>query len=114
MKRLVFVIAIFATVLAVSCSKKDNGTQHTVTYHVSSAGAMNVSYTGSDWVLKTVNDVSSSWTYSFTTSEKGKEVKLTINSVIGGVVSGSIDIDGQQAVQNNSGSGSVTMTAQIP
>jgi hypothetical protein len=74
---------------------------------------MNVSYPGPDWLLKTVNNVSSSWTYSFTTSEKGEEVKLTINSIAGGAVNGSIDIDGQQAVQNNSGSGSVTMTAQI-
>jgi len=75
---------------------------------------MNVSYTDADGTLKPANNVSSSWTYSFNTPGNGKIFKLIINSTNGSPVSGSIYVDGQEATQDNSDTGSVTMSSQVP
>ena len=74
---------------------------------------MNATYTDLDGTLKTASNVTSSWTYSFTTTASGTIVQLTIDSTNGSNVAGSIDIDGRQAVQNSS-TGSTSMTVQIP
>lgn len=75
---------------------------------------MNVTYTDADGTLKTANNVTSSWTYSFNTPASGQIVKLIIVSTNGSAVNGSIYINGQQSTQDNSATGSVTLTAQVP
>ena len=95
-----------------SCTKDNEGT-YTVKYKVSSSSTMNVSYTDMDGTLKLANNVSATWTYEFKTSGNGQLVKLIINSTNGSRVSGSILINGQQATQNDSDNGYVTMSAQV-
>lgn len=113
MKKLLFLAIISTTLLFAACSKDDD-TVHTVRYNISSSSAMNVSYTDSDGSLKSVNNVTTSWTYSFNTSGNGRIFKLIITSTNGSAVGGSIYVDGQEATQDNSGSGSVTLTTQVP
>lgn len=112
MKKVLFLAILSSVLLLSSCDKDDEG-QHTVKYHISSSSPMNVNYTDADGNLKTASNVTSSWTYSFNTPGNGRIVTLTINSTNGSDVSGSIDVDGQEAAQNNS-TGSTSMTAQIP
>lgn len=113
MKKLLLLVFLSPAFLMFACSKDHEGA-HTVKYNISSNSTMNVNYTDADGSLKSVNNVSSAWTYSFNTSGNGRIVKLIINSINGNNISGSIYIDGQESTQNNSNTGSVTMTAQIP
>ena len=109
-------LTIVSSALWLSSCKKNDGEQfiqHTIQYHISSSSPMNATYTDLDGTLKTASNVTSSWTYSFTTTASGTIVQLTIDSTNGSNVAGSIDIDGQQAVQNSS-TGSTSMTVQIP
>src|SRR5262245_4149815 len=112
MKKLLLLIAVSFTILHFSCSKNDEGS-HTVKYNISSSSNMNISYTDATGILKSVNNVTSSWTYSFNTPGNGRVFQLIINSTNGSDVSGTISVDGQQAAQNNN-TGSVTLSAQVP
>src|SRR5215831_8562969 len=107
-----FFLAVVLGALVTSSCHKNNENLHTVTYHIASANTVNVSYTDNDGLTKTVNAVTSTWTYSITIPS-GQTVKLKIDSTNGSDVSGTIDVDGQQAAQNNA-TGTVTVTAQVP
>ncbi len=104
MKKLLLSTIISAMVFFLACSKDGEGT-HTIKYTVSSSSSMNVSYTDADGTLKSVSNVTSTWTYSFTTPGNGRVFKLIINSTNGSAVSGSIYVDGQEATQDNSNTG---------
>jgi len=113
MKKLLLLTIVSSLFLIISCSKDGEGT-HTVKYNISSSSTMNISYTDADGTLRTASNVSSSWTYSFNTPGNGRIFKLIINSTNGSSVGGSIYVDGQEATQNDSNTGSVTMTTQVP
>lgn len=51
---------------------------------------------------------------SFTLAATGQLVHLAVTSVDGTEVNGVIYFDGQQSTQNNSASGTVNISAQIP
>src|SRR5262245_35325002 len=113
MKKLLFLVIISSAFLFLSCNKDGEGS-HTVKYNISSGSTMNVSYTDADGTLKSVNNVSSSWTYSFNTPGNGRVFSLIINSTNGSSVGGSIYVDGQEAIQDNSNNSSITLTTQVP
>ena len=113
MKTFLSLFIIFLTVFFISCNKDDDG-DYTVKYRISSSNAMNVTYTDADGSLKTANNVTSSWTYSFKTPGNGRLFKLIINSINGSAVSGFIYVNGQEASQDDSNTGSVTVTTQVP
>ena len=113
MKKLFLLALISSALVFFSCHKNQDGA-HTVKYNVSSASTMNVTYTDADGNLKNATNVTSSWTYSFHTPGNGRVFQLIITSTNGSTVDGSIDVDGQQAAQNNSDTGSVTLSTQVP
>src|SRR5215510_3617516 len=100
MKRILLLTLISSAFLLFGCHKNQDGA-HTVVYHVSSATTMNVTYTDADGNLKTANNITSNWTYSFNTPGNGMIFKLIVNSTNGSAVKRSIDVDGQEAAQNN-------------
>lgn len=113
MKNLIYLTIVSLAFLFVSCKKNDMKS-HTVKYNIESSSPMNVSYTDNTGTLKSVTNITSTWTYSFNTPGNGTLVKLIINSTNGSAVSGSIYVDGQEATQGNSNSGSITLTTQVP
>ena len=113
MRKLLYLFLAASIFFLLSCSKDDEGA-HTVKYNISSSSNMNVSYTDADGSLKPVTNVNAGWTYSFNTPGNGRIFKLIITSVNGSFVSGSIYVDGQEATQDDSNTGSVTLTAQVP
>jgi len=113
MKKILISSLIIFTLFTVSCSKKsDSG--HTVKYTVGGSSKLNVTYTDGSITAKTVTGVDPSWTYTFSTSATGQLVHLAVTSVDGTEVNGVIYFDGQQSTQNNSASGTVNISAQIP
>lgn len=113
MKKILIILLVFLSIFTISCSKKSNG-GHTVKYTVGGSSKLNVTYTDGSLTAKTVSGVDSSWTYTFNTSATGQLVHLTVTSVDGSEVSGVIYFDGQQSTQNNSASGTIDISAQIP
>ena len=75
---------------------------------------MNVSCTDVSGELIFISNVSSAWAYAFNAPGDKRIVKLIINSVDSGAVGGVILVDGQEAAVNNSSTGSVSMTTQLP
>jgi len=112
MKQLLL-LTLISTVFLISSCSKGNGELHTVKYNILSSSTMNVTYTNEKGSLESANNVNSSWTYSFKNAKRGKVVKLIINSTSGDSVGGSIEIDGQQSTQDNSQTGSVTLSVKI-
>lgn len=113
MKKILIGSLVLLAIFTVSCSKKsDSG--HTVKYTVGGSSKLNVSYTGAGMTAKTVSGVDSSWTYTFSSSATGQLVHLSVTSVDGSEVDGVIYFDGQQSTQNNSASGTIDISAQIP
>ena len=113
MRKLLLGVIISSVLLFCSCYKY-GVVNHTVQYTISSTSNMNVSYTDADGTLKSINNVSSTWSYSFRAPGNGRMVKLIINSINDSAVGGSIFVDGVEASQIDSNTGSVTITAQIP
>ncbi len=113
MKKILISSLVLLAIFTVSCSKK-NDAGHTVKYTVGGTAKLNVTYTDGSMTAKTVTGVDSSWTYTFNTSATGQLVHLSVTSVDGSEVDGVIYIDGQQSTQNNSASGTINISAQIP
>ncbi|MDE3183131.1 MAG: hypothetical protein KGM16_06900 [Bacteroidota bacterium] len=112
-KILIGSLVVLLAIFTVSCSKKsDSG--HAVKYTVGGSSKLNITYTDADMTAKTVSGVTSTWTHTFSTSSTGQLVHLSVTSVDGTGVNGAIYIDGQQSTQNDSGSGTVNISAQIP
>ena len=113
MKKILISSLVLFTIFTISCSKKsDSG--HTVKYTVGGSSKLNVTYTAAGMTAKTVSGVDSSWTYTFSSSATGQLVHLSVTSVDGSEVDGVIYFDGQQSTQNNSASGTINISAQIP
>ena len=114
MKKILISSLVLLAIFTVSCSKKSNSGSHTIKYTVGGSSKLNVSYTDAGMTAKTVSGVDSSWTYTFSTSATGQLVHLSVTSVNGTEVDGVIYFDGQQSTQNNSASGTINISAQIP
>lgn len=112
MKKMLIYPVVILLVLAVACSKS-NSNGHTVKYTVSGTAKLNVTYSDQNFVVQTVNNVDSNWTYSFSTNQDGKITYLTVISVDSSNVGARIFIDNQQSAQNN-GSNRIAISAQIP
>ncbi|MDE3183896.1 MAG: hypothetical protein KGM16_10805 [Bacteroidota bacterium] len=113
MKKILISSFIIFAIFTISCSKKSNS-GHTVKYTIGGSSKLDVNYTDANMIAKTVSGVDSSWTYTFTTSATGQLVHLAVTSVDGTEVNGVIYFDGQQSTQNNSASGTIDISAQIP
>ncbi len=61
MKKLLLSTIISSMIFFLACSKDGEGT-HTIKYNVSSSSSMNVSYTDADGTLKSVSNVTLTWT----------------------------------------------------
>jgi hypothetical protein len=112
MRKLLFTRAALLAFMFCCCNK--NEVMHTVQYFISSEGNMSVSCNDANGELIFINNVSSAWKYAFNAPGDGRFVNLTVNSVDGYAVSGSILVDGEEAALNSSNNGSVTITTRLP
>jgi len=113
MRKLLFMTVIFSALIFCSCSKHDVG--HTVQYSISGQGIMKVSCTDANGeIIYIGSSVNSSWKYSFNAPGDNRIINLNVNSVDGSAVGGKILIDGQEAAQNSSDKGSVSLITQLP
>ena len=110
MRKLFFIITFSALIF--SCSKHQ--VRHTVQYFISSEGNMNVGFNDASGQMIYLNNVSSTWKYSFNAPQDGRFIKLVVSSVDGNVVSGAILVDGAEAAISNSSEVSVTITTRLP
>lgn len=113
MKKILISSLVLLAIFTVSCSKKSNS-GHIVKYTVSGTSKLNIAYTDATMSTKTANGVDQSWNYTFNTSATGKLVHLAVTSTDGSEVGGVIYIDGQQSTQNNSASGTINISSQVP
>jgi len=112
MRKLLFMKAALLAFIFCCCNK--NEVRHTIQYFISSKGNMSVSCNDARGELIFLNNVSSEWKYAFNAPGDGRFVNLTVHSIDGSPVSGSILVDGQEAALNNSNTGSVTLTTRLP
>ena len=114
MKKIIFVsFIVLISIFTFSC-KKDNGGMHTVRYTIQGTSSSNVTYTDANGNIQTVTNAAASWTYSFSSSDHGMMLKLTVISSDASQVGGKIFIDGMQTAQQNGATGSVSISAALP
>lgn len=105
-----FVLLLFVTL--VSC-KKDNN-MHSVKYTIQGTSKATITYVDANGNKQTVSNADPSWTTSFTSSNHGMLLRLTVASIDNSPIGGKIYIDGQQEAQNNASSTSIDITATLP
>ena len=113
MKKLIFISFIALTIFTFSC-KKDNGGMHTVKYTIQGTSNSNVTYIDASGNTQSATNVTSSWTYSFSSSNHGMALTLTAVSSDASQIGGKIFIDGMQMAQKNGAAGSVSISAVLP
>ena len=112
MRKLLFTTVVLSAFYFLSCNKYE--VRHTVQYFISGKAMMNVSYIDASGELIPVNNVTSEWKYAFNAPGDKRILKLTVKSIDGSSVGGSILVDGCEAALNNSSTGSVSLTTQLP
>lgn len=113
MKKLQLYLVVLLTVMIASCSKSNSG-GHSVKYTIGGTAKLNVIYTDKNGNTQTASNVDSTWTYSFSGVADGKMVYLKVASVDSSAVEGRIYVDNQQSTQDNSSSGSISISTQVP
>jgi hypothetical protein len=114
MKKLILIAFIaLISIVAFSC-KKDSSGMLTVKYTIQGTSKSTVTYSDASGNMQTVNNADASWTNTFSSSNHGMALKLTVISTDGSQVGGKIFIDGTQSAQQNGVTGSVSISSTLP
>lgn len=112
MKKIIYVSLIAIISLFTFSCKKTNS--HIVKYTIQGTAKSNVTYTDQNGNIQSVSNADASWTTSFSSTDNGMVVKLTVISVDGSNVGGKIFIDGNQSAQSNGNVSSIAISATLP
>lgn len=110
MKKIIFILMLVPFLLF-SCKKENT---HTVKYSIQGTAKSNITFVNQNGSVQTVSNADANWTTSFTSSDHGLVLKLTVVSVDGSPIGGKIYVDGQQEAQNNGSTGSVAISTTLP
>lgn len=112
MKKSIFLsLFMLITIFTFSCKKNNS---HVVKYTIQGTAKSNISYTDQNGNIQTVTNADASWTTSFSSTDHGLVLKLTVISVDGSNVGGKIYIDNSQTAQSNGNASNIAISATLP
>lgn len=109
------ILLSFLTLLAIftfSCKKENKS--HVVKYTIQGTAKSTITYTDQNGNVQSVANADASWTTSFTSTDHGLVLKLTVVSIDGSNVGGKIFVDGNQTAQSNGNASSIAISATLP
>jgi hypothetical protein len=113
MKKIIF-LSLFTllTVFTFSCKKSNNS--HIVKYTIQGTSKSTVTYTDQNGNIQTITNADASWTTSFSSTDHGLVLRLTVTSIDGSNVGGKIFIDNNQTAQSNGNAGGIAISSTLP